>query len=319
LKTCACSIKATNYCSATASEKGVVQKCVITYVKSCTAQCVKRSSAITQRNEQFAAEICKQSSSSSCHNTVVKHSGKGVEKVHKLIVKVHVLKKVGVTKKQVTKAIQNKKVEVVDKCDEEKELLQKELIQEEQQNKKLELELLQEQEKKVTVSSTKNENKLQLENEMLQKKLIQEEEENKELELKILKEEQEKNEYETKLKQEELAKHKLIQDELREHSKKCACESASTEEEKEKCLLACGSRQGILKKKLGEYVDETSSTCKVKAGLACNHLKSKAECRQCKKDFIVLCVQEETKRKNELVNILENCDTYLEDEPVYQP
>jgi len=198
-------------------------------------------------------------------------------------------------------------------------LLQKELIQEEQQNKKLELELLQEQEKKVTVSSTKNENKLQLENEMLQKKLIQEEEENKELELKILKEEQEKNEYETKLKQEELAKHKLIQDELREHSKKCACESASTEEEKEKCLLACGSRQGILKKKLGEYVDETSSTCKVKAGLACNHLKSKAECRQCKKDFIVLCVQEETKRKNELVNILENCDTYLEDEPVYQP
>jgi len=63
LKTCACSIKATNYCSATASEKGVVQKCVITYVKSCTAQCVKRSSAITQRNEQFAAEICKQSSS----------------------------------------------------------------------------------------------------------------------------------------------------------------------------------------------------------------------------------------------------------------
>jgi len=103
-------------------------------------------------------------------------------------------------------------------------------------------------------------------------------------------------------------KHKLIKKELHEHSQKCACESATTAEEKKKCHAACQSRQVILKKKVTDYVDETSTSCQVKASLACGHLKTKEECKQCKKGFIVLCIEEETKRKNELVAILEKCD-----------
>jgi len=316
-KNCACSVKATNYCSASATENAVIEKCVVVYVKTCAVQCLKRSHHFVHRHQRLAEQLCKHSNSANCAQVITEHAGKGVTKVHNHLVKVHILKKVGVSKKQVRHAIENKKIVIVEH---ENEKLHKKLIKEEEENKELELRLLKKEQKKV--EKIEFERKEQLKNEKLHKKLIKEEEENKELELKLLKEEQENKELEIKLSKEEQekkeykhrlhsdekTKHKLIKKELHEHSQKCACESATTAEEKKKCHAACQSRQVILKKKVTDYVDETSTSCQVKASLACGHLKTKEECKQCKKGFIVLCIEEETKRKNELVAILEKCD-----------
>jgi len=68
-----------------------------------------------------------------------------------------------------------------------------------------------------------------------------------------------------------------------------------------------------LKKVVAEHAQETSTSCEVKASIACGENNTE-DCRQCKKSFIVLCVEEDIKRKNELVHLLENCDSFLEDE-----
>jgi len=138
--------------------------------------------------------------------------------------------------------------------------------------------------------------------------------------LSLIKKSKKKKQLETKLKSGEESTHKVIEQELTQHAKKCACEHASSAAEKEKCQAACKSRQEILKKTVLEHVDETASSCAVKASLACTNEKDKTSCKQCKKSFIVLCVEEQTKRKQELLNLLDNCDSFLEEDygNVYQ-
>jgi len=314
---------ATNFCTASADENVVVEKCVITYIKSCTLQCLKRSS-VTQRNHKLALKLCRHHSNSpKCIELLSKHTKKGIKKVHIHIIKAHIIKKVGVTKKQIHHAIQNKKVVIVEKT-KHTSALQTELHQQEQEHKELEIKLLKAKEKKIAkINKIESKKQLQIEKEQLQKKLIVEEQENNKLQQKLLKEEKETKEIETKLvteekekkafqiklHSEESAKHNTIEEEVRSHSQKCACETAKTTEEKKKCVAACHSRQTILKRKVSDYVEETSSACAVKANLACGHLKkNKEECKQCKKEFVVICIEEESKRKSELVYLLENCD-----------
>jgi len=137
---------------------------------------------------------------------------------------------------------------------------------------------------------------------------LQEEKEIKKVSFKLSKEQQETKEVSLKLKNEENKKLHSISNEVLSHSEQCSCDTAKTAAEKESCIAACKTRQVILKKKVNDYVEETSSVCAVKATIACGHLKNKAECNQCKKEFVVLCIDEENKRKNELVSLLESCD-----------
>jgi len=295
LKSCACRDKATNYCSASATSNAIIEKCVTVYVKSCATQCLKRSSHIVQRNQDLALHLCKRSSSAKCVQVITEHAGKGLTKVHKHLVKVHILKKVGATKKQVHHAIENKKIVIVDK-----------LLQREEQSK---LELEREELLKKLHKQEKIHKKLEI-------KLLKEEQVTNEIESELKKEEEDNREFNSKLHQEEQLKHDQIKQQIHHHSKKCACESATTAEEKKKCVASCKSRKELLNQLVTDHVDETSSSCSVKASLACT-----AEDEDCQKNFILHCVEEDQKRKNELVTLLENCDSFSVDDynVVYQP
>jgi len=178
-------------------------------------------------------------------------------------------------------------------------------LKEEQEEK--EIESGKDVQVKNTVVLPSSNQQLEVQNEQLHKKLVLEQTENKELDSKLLKEEEEKKEIQSKLLKVEEWKHDQIKQEISHHAKKCACENAATSAEKEKCQAACKSRQQLLKQKVQDHVDEISSSCAVKASLACADTKS-ADSKECKKSFIVLCVEEQTKRKQELVNLLDDCE-----------
>jgi hypothetical protein len=268
LKGCDCHVKATSFCSAPSTDANTVtQKCVRTYIKSCSTKCVKHSTFVSS-NQQLAADLCKHSKSDDCTSKVVKHSDKALERVNNLVVHIHIVKKVGASKKQITKAIQNKKVVIVDQGTSETETIEKKLL------------------------------KAQEENVLLEKKLLQEEEE--------------KKQFEEKLQQIAEKKHKEIKGEISQHAKKCACAEETTAEGKAKCKAECSERKTHLKKKVGDHVEETTSSCAFKASIACGDKDTK-DCKECKKSFIRICVQSELERKNELIKFLDECDSFQED------
>jgi len=265
----------------------------------------------------LALKLCKHSKSDNCVQLVTEHSGKGVSKVHKHLIKVHILKKVGANRNQIDQSIQNKNIVIVsnnkqeNKLELENEELQTKVLAQKEINHKLKLKILQEEQKETEIGSNNSVDKttvtVSTNKQELKKKLLKEEIANKELERKILQEEQEKKEIESKLQKVEDWKHDQIKQEISHHAKKCACEHASSAAEKDKCIAACKSRQKLLKKKLQDHVDEISSSCAVKASLACADTKTE-DSKQCKKSFIVLCIEEQTKRKQELANLLDDCE-----------
>jgi len=221
---------------------------------------------------------------------IEKVAPKKEEKVVKKVVEHVAPKKEETIVTKVKKIVEHKKGKTtVEDCDEEKEVLIEKLQHEEKENRVLKLKLEEEE------TSTHKKSKIEIEKKLLQKELLEQQERNKELELKILEEEKEKKKLEYELKKE-----------IHHHAKECACETSAN---KQKCEQDCKSRKDLLKKKVTTHHDTNSGSCVVKSSIACG-----AEDKECQKDFIVLCIQEETKKKNELLNIIDNCDSYLEDD-----
>jgi len=206
----------------------------------------------------------------------VKQTEKAVKIVNKKVVKVHIVKKVGVTTTQVKKAVQEKKVIVTGK---------KVVV-----NKKKVVVAHKETEKKVVVEHKETENKV-AENKVSEKKV--DTSNKKVLVDKIVQHED----------------HKNIKQEIKHHASECGCAESTTPAEKSKCRTECESRSVVLKKKVNAHVAKETN-CQSKAVIACGDSKSK-KCLSCKKSFILVCVSEETKRRNELVSLLEECDSFL--------
>jgi chromosome segregation ATPase len=303
---------------------------------------------IEKKTAKLIKKVCKYGKQvgGNCEKKVTKHTKKVVATAKKVQIKINIVKKVDLPKKVLVQKVEkakNKLVELstkkvvvdhvapkkeetvkkvvveyiapkkevekithkkvigkttVEDCDEEKEVLVKKLHQEEKENKKLKLQLKNKEEKTISLSI----NKIEMEKKNLQKELLLQQEKKKELENKLTKEEEEKNILESDLKKE-----------IHVHAKKCACAYSS---DKQKCVEACKSRKVVLKEKVTTHHDVTSNSCVAKASIACGPQDT-----DCQKDFIVLCVEEEIKKKNELLNILDNCDSYLDDSysVVYQP
>jgi len=131
---------------------------------------------------------------------------------------------------------------------------------------------------------------------------LKEEEEKKVIESKIL-----------KLQKGDDKKHNEIKEKITHHAKKCTCAHAKTTEAKTKCIETCKSKKEHLKKIVADHVKETSTSCESKSSVVCGDSNT-ADSQKCKKSFIVLCNEEQTKRKNELVTLLENCES-LDAEP----
>jgi len=257
LNTCGCDVKASHHCSDSATATQTVVDCKSSYVKVCSNDCIKRSTVVDVKTEKFASDICGKQNYA-CAKKVEHHTDKAVEKVNKNIVKVHVVKKVGVTVKQVKKAIKQNKVVVTGK--------------------------------KVVV------NKTDVEHKDTPKKVVVEHDTTK----KVLVD---------KIVQKENKVHKQIKQAIKHHASKCVCAESETAAEKAKCRSECESRSVDLKKKVTEHVNKESD-CQRKAVIACGEENSK-ECVRCQKTFILLCVTEETKRRNQLVSLLDECDSFL--------
>jgi len=110
--------------------------------------------------------------------------------------------------------------------------------------------------------------------------------------------------------QEEEKRIKELEEVIKKHGKECACEGAKTYEEKRKCRAECKSRKHHLKRVLADHVSKPS-TCEQKAIAVCGDIHTD-ECVECQENFIVLCVEEEAKRKDNLVNLLEECDEHFD-------
>jgi len=149
--------------------------------------------------------------------------------VNKKIVKVHIVKKVGVTVKQVKKAIKENKVVVTGK----KVVVNKTVVEHKDTAKKV-------------VEHASTHHKVQEHHKKVgtHKKVLEN----------IVKEEHKQ--------------HKQIKHEIKHHASKCSCADAKTSEAKTKCRSECESRGLHLKKKVTEHVSKDSN-CQRKAVIAC--------------------------------------------------
>jgi len=291
LKGCACAFKASDYCAQyEQNDHSLVTTCHVTYVQICSAQCVNSSTKISQKTQRFAHKLCKKSTNPECTTKVVHHSEKAVAKVQTHLHKIHVLKKVGPTKQQVTKAIETNKV--IASNNYKAKLVTK--VAKEQENKKV---VQQQIQKAVVVEVKKPVVEVKKPVQIAKKQEV------------VVKKQQTTEE----------KKHNQIKQEIGTHAKKCACTSAKTPQEKGKCKAECQFRHTQLKKKVHAHV--SVSSCQAKASLACGDAATQ-ECNDCKKSFLLICGEEESKKKEELVKLLSDCDSYLEDDFktfVYQP
>jgi len=197
----------------------------------------------------------------------------------KVTVKLQVIKKVGVTQKQVNKAIEKKKV-IVHKsgkvsvaCTEHHKKHHKKVVDT----------VVVKKDNIKVVHHKKDHKKVVVDKVVVIDKKISEEEK----------------------------KHKLLKAEIHHHAKECACENSKTAEEKAICKEECRIRKQHLNQKVSDHVSNPTA-CEEKAVLACGNTETK-ECHKCKKSFIILCVQEENKRRSELVTLLDECDSFLID------
>jgi len=132
LKTCGCTVKATHSCANSATATQTVTDCKSTYVKVCSKKCLsKHNKKVAKKTEKLATSLCK--TNKACAAKVVKQTEKAVKKVNKKVVKVHIVKKVGVTTTQIKKAVQEKKVIVTGK----KVAINKEVVEHKETEKKV--------------------------------------------------------------------------------------------------------------------------------------------------------------------------------------
>jgi len=276
LNTCGCDVEATHHCSNSASATQTVVDCQSSYVKVCSKNCLKvHKEKVEKKTETLATKLCK--GDTSCSKKVVHHTDKAVEKVNKKIVKVHIVKKVGVTAKQVKKAVAEKQVVVKGN----KVIVNKKKVVE-----------LKETGKKVV--EHKDTGKKVVEHKETGKKVVAHKDTGKKVLVdKILQQDD----------------HKTIKQEIKKHATKCACEQSTTPAAKAKCRTECENRGKDLKKKVTAHISKESN-CQEKSVIACGNDNS-SECVSCKKSFILVCVTEEVTRKNELVSLLDECDSFL--------